>query len=1234
MLRTTDGTRELRYVNPTSSAINQEAKAGTPIIIINDVEGKIPPSPKGYNKSVNIKTGQVTYIRTGYKPIGGWGATPVGVQMAAGTFVADGSPEAVKQAKAKEAEIEKDIKTVGIESGQARFSSQQLASLERTAQKYGLSSEALLADPIRMASIIKTDTSGDFARDFGVSQASALAEDISFASETGKGLGKYSLEVYQEGRRLKARGEELQKGIGEGKYPTASIKAYNKAVAEFERKSGKIGSLQTEFKFASKRMEDRQAKVLKDIKFVEESLVQPTPVKKETDKLSSVKVFGQDVTLPAELDVTPLKGVQPFFATAKNISDKFVSKFPLGLAGTFASSAGILYEFSTTDLDKAKRIAEAPIEEIPFYGKTTIAEEAKSFSELPLDVKKLKEDAANELEAWKGLERREKFKQELKETGLFKESKTSKKEDDFYITEFKAKRKKRAESESKMFKSYYELQKFGRYEDTPKSTRLAFERGLQVAGVYGTISLLTGGLGMAIVGGLTGFEGSFGGKYAGMFAKDVDVYTGVDVSMLPKLNVGKTLVQYFKSSPLPPMQVLGIAGEHYKIITGDPLKRAEATDVAFQVAVPIAVFGSGESIQKWMRKTADTALVPMRIKQTVTDVKQFKLGKIGGNLQKIRAEGLGMKSYVKKFGGQTVFERKAIISVKGSGFSGLPPKPLTATQNKLLTELKKGLPVEKQIQISKRIFKEGTYSDISGRVKTEFFKKDFWNRAWGEYSATKIPFSEKTLSFKTFETRGVPEKLSTYTTQTPFEDIGIFATKSDFGGIKSVSPRQEYVSTGLIRSTTREMLGGGTIKRVKILGDTMLSGDKFTAYIDSVTKSKVVTPKLSDMAKGDSLGGFKVIDFKKAGPTGSETLTDSILRSELLKEMKASPIKGSVPFTTKPSGQIIAPSGRGEAVIQKILTPEATTITTPTFTTMAKSMATVSPPGTITATPLILTTGPRTTTEIKRTLTLPKITPITLTARQIKKLSSTKEKQVLLTLTGTRTPVKTKEKTGTVTIPTMKELIKSMEKEESKVLTLTQTGLKAVNVEKDMIMPTMPKLLTRTIQRQKQKQAILPTTLTATGSPFPKEQIPSPVIYTLFELPKLNLTKQKVNKRMEKGFDVYLKREGQFRKITTKPLSKQKALGFGALKTDITAGATFKLKPTEKKVRKQGSREWERLKKQFRIGKGGTFVEKNIYRISTKGEKEEITLKGLQKLAQFPNLFGKKKKKKKKGRFF
>lgn len=110
-------------------------------------------------------------------------------------------------------------------------------------------------------------------------------------------------------------------------------------------------------------------------------------------------------------------------------------------------------------------------------------------------------------------------------------------------------------------------------------------------------------------------------------------------------------------------------------------------------------------------------------------------------------------------------------------------------------------------------------------------------------------------------------------------------------------------------------------------------------------------------------------------------------------------------------------------------------------------------------------------------------------------------------------------------------------------------------------------------------------------------------------------------------FDVLLRRQGTFKKINYGSLTRKEALAFGGFTARTTAGASFKIIPSDSNI--QGSFKGKGNLSQFYKSsrEKGVFIEKPKFRIDTPGEKTEITLKGI-----FTSK-SKRKKKKRKGIF-
>jgi hypothetical protein len=104
----------------------------------------------------------------------------------------------------------------------------------------------------------------------------------------------------------------------------------------------------------------------------------------------------------------------------------------------------------------------------------------------------------------------------------------------------------------------------------------------------------------------------------------------------------------------------------------------------------------------------------------------------------------------------------------------------------------------------------------------------------------------------------------------------------------------------------------------------------------------------------------------------------------------------------------------------------------------------------------------------------------------------------------------------------------------------------------------------------------------------------------------------------EEGYELFVKKRGKFKGMGL--FTKEKALDIGAYETRESASAQFKLVPTDIKVRDmKGTGYFQAHRgvfREYRIEKGRrietplTFIQKRGERISTRGEKREITYKG------------------------
>jgi hypothetical protein len=116
----------------------------------------------------------------------------------------------------------------------------------------------------------------------------------------------------------------------------------------------------------------------------------------------------------------------------------------------------------------------------------------------------------------------------------------------------------------------------------------------------------------------------------------------------------------------------------------------------------------------------------------------------------------------------------------------------------------------------------------------------------------------------------------------------------------------------------------------------------------------------------------------------------------------------------------------------------------------------------------------------------------------------------------------------------------------------------------------------------------------------------------------INLSSSGKNKG--NGFDVFMRKGGKWFKANTGALIREEAYNFGLFKASNTARASFKLVASNEKVSSNfiglGGSPLNFYKK------GDVYIQNRNKRISTQGEKEEITFKGLAKLKN-KSIFGK-----------
>lgn len=138
---------------------------------------------------------------------------------------------------------------------------------------------------------------------------------------------------------------------------------------------------------------------------------------------------------------------------------------------------------------------------------------------------------------------------------------------------------------------------------------------------------------------------------------------------------------------------------------------------------------------------------------------------------------------------------------------------------------------------------------------------------------------------------------------------------------------------------------------------------------------------------------------------------------------------------------------------------------------------------------------------------------------------------------------------------------------------------------------------------------------------YPISKVPIVTRYPVSVVPKKIIYPSKGNMRV-KGFDVYVRKQGKFKRINKGALSREEAINFGAVRVGNTASATFKIKVSElagtETFKQKG------FMRDF-YSKNNMFIEKRERRIKSSGELTEITFKGIQ-TNKMKSVFGGKRK--------
>lgn len=274
---------------------------------------------------------------------------------------------------------------------------------------------------------------------------------------------------------------------------------------------------------------------------------------------------------------------------------------------------------------------------------------------------------------------------------------------------------------------------------------------------------------------------------------------------------------------------------------------------------------------------------------------------------------------------------------------------------------------------------------------------------------------------------------------------------------------------------------------------------------------------------------------------------------------------------------------------------------------------------------------------LQKDLTMPQLTITTTLPRLDEKLRIKSSALDSLTASLEKTQLKEigklqtiqMKKVGIGQISQTKSLTAQLTEQAQKQSLTDLSKLGSLNIQ----IPSMAELTiaatkTKTIQEQKLTPFTIPSLPPITPPPEIK------LFWFPFDFKKFDWELPKISKKEAQGFYVFGKRKGKFFKLSEEPLTKQSALGLGFKWADITAGATIKLEPALKPASKKKYWGWLTLGKKFYTKGPLTFIERPKYRISTLGEKEEITFKGLKTLRElnFKSLFGGGKKMAKKRR--
>lgn len=134
--------------------------------------------------------------------------------------------------------------------------------------------------------------------------------------------------------------------------------------------------------------------------------------------------------------------------------------------------------------------------------------------------------------------------------------------------------------------------------------------------------------------------------------------------------------------------------------------------------------------------------------------------------------------------------------------------------------------------------------------------------------------------------------------------------------------------------------------------------------------------------------------------------------------------------------------------------------------------------------------------------------------------------------------------------------------------------------------------------------------LSPSPSPSPSSYSPPYSPPPLYPSPRSSKSPSSYSRRFTTGYDVFVRRLGKFTKVTTRPLTREAAKGYGAYITEQTPAASFYIEPSGTFVEMVSKP--SQFRKERYYTKGKLFIEKPKYRINTLGELAGITYKGIE----------------------